>query len=138
MILVDTNVVVALADDTDDLHDGATSGLRRLRRSRFGVTAAVLAECLHLLRDGHQRRRLAGLFDKLGFEHVALEPPWWADLFAWLDDYADHRPDLADAQLVVLCAREPAHRVWTYDREFKDIWRLPNGKRVPLVAEGTA
>lgn len=136
MILVDTNVVVGLLDERDALHERALAGLRRQRRARFGVTTAVLAECLYLLPAGHERRRLAGLFAKLGFDHVELAPPWWDDLFAWLDDYAEHRPDLADAQLVVLCARESTHRVWTYDREFKDVWRLPNGKRVPLTGDG--
>jgi predicted nucleic acid-binding protein len=126
-------VLVALVDAGDDLHGRARAGLRALKRERFGITSAVLAESLFLLPRIHERCRLAALLDELAFVHVELEPPWWPDLFRWLDQYAEHEPDLADAQLTLLCDRDARRRVWTFDNEFKDVWRLSNGKPIPLA-----
>jgi hypothetical protein len=55
------------------------------------------------------------------------------DALAWLLRYAEHEPDWADAFLVCVSAREPGCKVWSYDREFKTIWRRPDGTRVPLA-----
>jgi predicted nucleic acid-binding protein len=64
---------------------------------------------------------------------VELEPPWWKEVFDWLDRYAEHEPDFADAQLAVISGRNRTDRVWTYDREFRDIWRRPDGSKIPVL-----
>lgn len=58
----------------------------------------------------------------------------WAEVFAWLARYAEHEPDFADAHLAALCGRDSHLKVWTYDREFRDMWRRPDGTRIPLAA----
>jgi predicted nucleic acid-binding protein len=135
MILVDSTPLVALCDRSDALHDRATGDLDRLRRARFVVSNAVLAEVVHLLVGRRSRERLAALVEQLP---IAA----WSDdraresrtaAFRWLERYAEHRPDWADAILVVASANDPKARVWTYDSEFTTTWRRPDGTRVPLA-----
>jgi predicted nucleic acid-binding protein len=133
MILLDTSVLVALVDERDRLHALAKRELKRLEKSELGVTSAVLAECLFLLPAVYLRRRLSFLLERVGAVAVHLEFPWWTEVFSWLDEYAEHEPDFADAELVVLSGRDPSHTVWTYDREFRDVWRRPDGSKIPLL-----
>jgi hypothetical protein len=56
-------------------------------------------------------------------------------VFGWLERYADHEPDWADGELVVLSERIAGTKVWTYDTEFWKIWRSFKGKRVPLFVD---
>jgi predicted nucleic acid-binding protein len=131
MILLDTNVLVALVDERDHLHGRAKRDLGKLA-GPFGVLSVVLAEACFLLEEGYLRGRLSMLLERLPAVPTEPEAPWWADVFAWLDDYADQSPDLCDALLVTLAHRSQA-RVWTYDSEFVKVWRLPGGKRVPTI-----
>jgi predicted nucleic acid-binding protein len=133
VILVDTNVLVGLVDHEDDLHVRASRDLRRLRRGPFGVTSAVLAECVFLLPEAHLLERLAFLLRRLPFSPVELPAPWWQAVFGWIARYADHEPDLADAQLVLLASTTSNARIWTYDREFRTTWRTPDGDAPPLA-----
>jgi hypothetical protein len=57
----------------------------------------------------------------------------WTEIFRWLDKYSEYEPDWADAYLAVLCGRDSTHKVWTYDIEFRTIWRRPNGTRIPTA-----
>lgn len=131
MILVDTNVLVALVDEKDRLHGRATRDLGKLT-APFGVISAVLVEACFLLEQPYQRGRLSLLLERIKAEPAEPDPPWWPDVFGWLAAYAEHVPDLCDAQLVTLAGRSN-WRVWTYDAEFTNVWRLPNGRRVPLA-----
>ena len=133
MILVDTNVLVALVEERERLHAVAKRDLKRFERRDLGVTTAVLTECAFLLSADYLRRRLAFLLEQLAMVTVELEPPWWQEVFDWLDRYAEHEPDFADAQLAVISGRNRTDRVWTYDREFRDIWRRPDGSKIPLL-----
>jgi hypothetical protein len=81
------------------------------------------------------RRRLEYLLEALAMQPIELPALWWQDVFAWAQRYAEHEPDLADAQLAVLCSRDASHRVWIYDKEFSTTWRLPNGKPIPVVGK---
>ena len=133
MILVDTNVLVALADERDALHGQASRDARSLGRGPFGVTSLVLGEVCFLLPDRYLRSRLRFMLEHLPIEPVEPGPPWWPAVFAWLERYADHDPDLADAQLAVLSAEIPSAQVWTYDREFRTVWKRPDGTAIPLA-----
>ena len=132
MILVDTNVLVALVDEKDRLHARAARDLAKLA-APFGVTSAVLVEACFLLEQPYLRGRLSLLLERIAAEPVEPDSPWRSDVFGWLAAYAEHVPDLCDAQLVTLAGHKN-WRVWTYDAEFTDIWRLPNGRKVPLAA----
>jgi predicted nucleic acid-binding protein len=134
MILVDTNVLVALVDEGDALHRKAKRDLKSLRREPMRVTSLVLGETCFLLPDLYLRQRLRLLLGRLAIAPVELSPPWWDDVFTWLERYADHEPDLADAQLAALSAEVSGCRVWTYDRDFRTIWRRLDGTEIPLAA----
>ena len=131
MILVDTNVLVALIDERDRLHAKARRDLRKLK-GPYAIVSAVLSECCFLLPQGYQRQRLAHLLTHLHFEPIEPEAPWWDDIFDWLARYAEHEPDLGDAMLVLLASRHDMP-VWTYDAEFRKLWRKNDGKPVRVV-----
>ena len=133
MILIDTNVLVALVDERDAMHDVAGRDLKRFYTAGLAVTSLVLGEALFLLPKRYQRQRLALLLERLRPEPLELESPWWAEVFAWIDRFAEHEPDLADAQLVAVVSRDPRHSVWTYDREFRNVWRKPDGSALSVV-----
>ena len=78
------------------------------------------------------------MLDRLAIALVELPSPWWDDVFDWLERYAEHDPDLADAQLAVLCSKKSDYRVWTYDKEFQSVWRRLDGSRIPLATKALA
>lgn len=131
MILIDTNVLVALVDERDRLHTRATRDLGKLK-GPFGVLGVVLSEACFLLEDDYLRQRVSMLLERL--PAVAIEPstPWWNDVFAWLHRYAEHTPDLCDALLITQSSRTRAP-IWTYDTEFKTVWRNLDGRKVHLA-----
>jgi predicted nucleic acid-binding protein len=132
MILVDTNVLVALVDERDQLHERASRDLRRARGKALLTMDAVLAEAFFLLPRAAVRRRLRFLLGTLAIGRITLADPWEDDVFGWLERYASHEPDFADALLVVAVSRETRWRVWTYDGEFRTTWRRMDGTRIVL------
>lgn len=131
MILLDTNVVVALVDERDQLHARAKRDLRTLS-GPFGLTSVVLSESCFLLPQRHLRQRLRFLLDRLGASPVDLDPPRWSEIFDWLARYAQHDPDWCDAELVVVAAHGGSS-IWTYDSEFRTLWRAPDGRSLTVV-----
>jgi uncharacterized protein len=134
MILIDTNVLVALVDEGDRLHARARRDLRKLE-GPFSTTEAVLSEACFLLTQGYSRQRVRGLIERLPVDVASLAHSDWSAVFDWLGKYAEHEPDLCDAILVVL-GRRLQSRIWTYDREFRTLWRDPDGK--PLRVLGSS
>lgn len=131
MILVDTNVLVALADERDALHRRAKADLEKLR-GPFALSSVVLAEACFLAPAPHLRMRMQHLIERLPLGIVELPQASWATVFAWLARFADHTPDLCDAQLCVLASEHDAS-LWSYDREFRTLWRSPEGKALRVV-----
>lgn len=135
MILVDAGPLVALCDRRDARAPLARRHLKKLASQRFAVCEAVLVEtCFHLAEHFH-RQRLRTLLEELDAAPTAetgsLE--FRGEVFEWLARYADHDPDWSDACLAVLSGRHPDCRVWTYDREFRSIWRRPDGSAIALA-----
>jgi predicted nucleic acid-binding protein len=135
MILVDTNVLVALVDPRDGLHSRAVADLKKLIKKPLAVTTAVLVEACFALPSRHHRARLRAVLREFGIKNVASSPAEAEDVFAWLDRYHEHEPDWADGHLAVLSGLDKTARVWTYDREFTKVWRRPDGTRVPLATK---
>lgn len=129
MILVDTNVLVALVLPKDPLHTRAKIDLKRLVRQEMRVLDGVMTETCFLLRKAAERDRLNDLLFALRARPQS--DPTWSRIFPWLSRYAEHEPDWVDAVLVSLASRE--QRVWTYDEEFTTVWRRMDGSRVPLA-----
>lgn len=135
--LVDTNILIALVDRSDALHTRAARDLAKLAKADFRVTSAVLTEAVFALPKPDQRGRLALLLDRLVIANPAIgdELGLRRSVFAWLARYADHDPDYADAELCVIAGHDRRARIWTYDSEFKNVWRKPDGRRLLLVGQ---
>jgi len=135
MILIDTTPLVALCDPRDSLNKTALKHLKLLTKAQLAVCEPVLAEvCFHLSAPS-QRNRLQRVLEAF---HVMPAPvvdahALWKEVFDWLQKYSEHEPDWADAYLAVLAGRDRRHKVWTYDVEFRTIWRRPDGSAIPMA-----
>lgn len=137
MILIDTGPLVALCDARDSRHHLAVRRLATLAKQPLATCDAVVAEACFHLPHRVQRERLGAFLRDLQIEPApALQDSRFrAEVFAWLLKYADHEPDWADACLAVLAGHDRDARVWTYDVEFRAIWRRPDGSAVPLAVK---
>src|SRR5262245_29665147 len=133
MTLVDTGPLVALIDPRDGLHRRSRADLAKMTDPSFLVTVPVLTETLFHLSTRVARRKLRALFQELGVSVREIADSTIAASMDWLDLYADHEPDFADAVTVILSSKIQGSLVWTYDREFQTIWRRPDGLAVPLA-----
>ena len=133
MTLVDTGALVALIDPRDGLHRRARKDLAKLTDPLLLVTVPVLGETFFHLRSRVARRKLRALLDELEVSIREVAASTLDASMDWMDRYADHEPDLADAVLVVLSSELEGSRVWTYDREFRTTWRRPDGSAIPLA-----
>jgi predicted nucleic acid-binding protein len=132
--LVDTGPLVALLDERDGLHGRAARELDLAPRPRL-LCAPVVVETLHLLGAGGYPARLRAILDE-GVMRLEAGPPWPVAAlrcFEWMDRYADHEPDLADAFLVAWYEAESGARIWSFDPEFKTVWRTSKGRSLRLV-----
>ena len=137
MILIDTTPLVALCDARDSRHRTATKHLEGLAAATFGTCEAVLMEaCFHLPHRA-QRQRLRAVLEacEIGALPGTDERGFWLDVLEWLGKYAEHEPDWADGCIAVLCGRDEALKVWTYDSEFRTTWRRPDGTAIPLATK---
>ena len=132
MILIDTGPLVALCDPRDRLHATAAADLRTLIRLPLVTCDAVVAEACFHLPHPVQRARLRALLDRLEVQAAAPNGRVFRDaVFEWLGQYAEHEPDWADGCLAVLSGDDRQLKVWTYDREFRAVWRRPDGTVIP-------
>lgn len=133
-VLIDTGPLVALVDTRDRLHERALRELDLLRGPLW-LGLPSLTEACFLLGSAHLRRRLDALLDR---EVVQLTAPKSIEgttrrSMKWLDRYAEHSPDFADAFLVCWAEGDASSAVWTFDREFSTTWRTLGGKKVRLA-----
>jgi predicted nucleic acid-binding protein len=136
LILIDTTPLVALCDPRDGLHRRALRDLARVKLEPIVVCEAILTEACFLLPHAVQRQRLFRLLRELPVRDFTGErDPVWPAVSDWLEKYADHGPDWADASPVVLASQTKSAKVWTYDTEFWTTWRGPDGKRVSLFVD---
>jgi predicted nucleic acid-binding protein len=135
MILLDTNVLVALVDPRDPLRPRVERDLPRLHRAGLVVTLPVLTESLHFLPGRALREQLVDVLVTLAVRVMSPLPDLRL-ILSWLIRYADSAPDFTDAYLVAVTATQKRMRVWTYDHEFSTIWRRPDGSKVPLAMQG--
>lgn len=134
MILVDTAPLVAIVDPRDALHSTALKHLGALAPAGLWVCEAILTEACFHLPHRMQRERLRAALDEFYIDSLPTsDAGFWSDVFAWLGKYADHEPDWADGCIAVLCGHHKRLKVWTYDPEFRTIWRRPDGKAIPLA-----
>jgi predicted nucleic acid-binding protein len=138
MILLDSNVLIALCEPRDQLHRKAVAHLEVLRRHELATIESVLCETSFGLPHSYQRDRLRDVLSAFGISIMHLEPSQMpSEVLAWLNNYADHEPDWADACIAVHTGADRKLKVWTYDQEFATLWRRPDGSRIPLAARLT-
>ena len=135
MILIDTTPLVALCDPRDSLNKTALKHMQTLAKSGFAICEPVLTEVSFHLQAPSQRARLQQTLERFHVHAIQVEDPQvlWREIFEWLQKYSEHDPDWADGYLAVLCGRDRKYKVWTYDTEFRTIWRKPNGSPIPLA-----
>ena len=135
MTLIDTGPLVALCDPRDSLNRTAPRHLKALAKSPLGACDPVMTEvCFHLAAPS-QRMRLQQTLERLNVLPMPVEgvQSLWNDVFDWLNRYADHEPDWADGYLAVLSGLDRKIKIWTYDVEFRTVWRRPDGSAIPLA-----
>lgn len=123
MILLDTNVLIAIVNSADGLHMRAMQELENFE-GPFFTCAAVLTESFHMLQRPSLRARLIGFVSEAPVAQLEPAAGSWPRIFAWLERYQEHRPDFADAVLVQLLQTHKRANVWTFDREFSTIWGM--------------
>jgi uncharacterized protein len=132
-VLVDTGPLVALLDDRDALHRRALREARQIRVPAL-VGVPVLTEALHFLRDPLTRSRLAVAFKRGSLQLVGQTSVAHVEAaLTWLDRFADRSPDFADAYLVAWAASDSGVSIWTFDTEFRTVWRTASGRSVRLT-----
>jgi predicted nucleic acid-binding protein len=136
VILLDTNVLVALCDGRDPHHSHVTEDIARFGTQPLLLTSLVLTETGHFLQHRSQRARLREVLQRFKIQPypVTDDGQLWDQVFQWVMKYADQSPDFVDAFLVILSHRDRKVKIWTYDSEFWTIWRRPDGSAVPLAA----
>ena len=134
-VLVDTGPLVALHDEHDNLHDRAVEDLSRIKGPRL-VCLPVLTETVHLLDSPIHVKRLEASIER-DVVRLGLPVRWEevvATAFRWMDRYHEHEPDFTDAFLVAWVDADPSMAIWTFDKEFRNLWRTPSGKRPRMAA----
>ena len=134
MIITDTGPVVALINRRDQFHAWALESLKMMKEP-LHTCEAVLTEAFFRL--AHVPRGQDQLLDLLT-EPDLIALTWRLDINraqvkAIIKKYFDTPASLADACLVSMAASLRSSLIWTTDRHF-EIYRLPGGKKIPLLA----
>jgi predicted nucleic acid-binding protein len=138
MIILDANVWVALVDEEDALNARVLNDISRLRRGPMRTIESALSEACHLCTGELFLERLVEIMEQLNV--TPLEEnlrPRWRDIFQWMVKYKSHQPDWTDAELAVISSHHSHVRIWTYDKEFRTIWRRIDGTKIPLAVDST-
>jgi uncharacterized protein len=133
-VLLDTSVIVALLDRSDDAHEGCAEALRALEAPLL-TCEAVIAESCYLLRNLSGAPEavidnvIAGIF-QIPFQ-LSRECPGVRHI---LRKYRDRKIDLADACLIRLAEEFGTGEILTLDKDFA-IYRWGRNKAFRLLPE---
>ncbi|MPQ98468.1 PIN domain-containing protein [Modestobacter sp. I12A-02628] len=119
MILVDTNVIVALANGRDDLHGVAVELVAGLPTEVLLVPPTVVAEVCYLLGERVSPRSEAQFLRSFAAGELQLAELWPVDLVRMAElteQYADLGLGGTDASVVAIAERLGIERVATFDR----------------------
>ena len=135
MILLDTGPVVALCDPRDGLNRIALRDLERVSRDPLVLCTPVMTEVCFLLSHAVHRARLERMIGELSIRAYRDDDAagLWGEVFRWMADYREHEPDWSDGYLAVISGKNRHCKLWTYDREFRTIWRRPDSTAIPLA-----
>lgn len=123
MILLDTNVLVAIVNPADGHYRRVMQELPKVT-GPFYTCEAVLTESFHLLGRPNLRARLIDFVAQAPVGQLEAREGSWPDIFSWLERYQEHSPDFTDAVLVHLLSTHKRAKIWTFDHEFSTIWGM--------------
>lgn len=130
-VLVDAGPLVALLNANDAAHATCTAIAKELPRPLL-TTWIVLAEAAWLLqRTTEGPLRLLRLVEGAVVTCPELDSQAPTAMAAYLEKYADLKPQLADVSLLYLAERENISTVFTLDRRDFSVYRIEQNK--PLV-----
>lgn len=131
---MDTGPLVALFEPRHRLRPRALDELGRAPEPRL-VCPSLLTEAFYLLGSSAADRVLASV-EREVFQ-LAPSSKWEVlgmRALSWMQRYESSEPDFNDAFLVAWYEQEPGAKIWTFDAEFRDVWRTSRGKPIKLVA----
>lgn len=93
MILVDSNVLIALVDERDHLHGRAAKDAEHLSRRELLLIPPVLTESCFALPMAYQRRRLHRLITglRMSCPPACCDTSLWTDAMDWMERYVDQK-----------------------------------------------
>lgn len=121
MILADTNVLVAAANQRDENHARATHLLRHIREP-VGVVQTVVAEACYLIDKYAGQEAEADLLDAFAIGElvpVPLQPPDFGRMAELVRQYADLHLGGTDASVVAAAERLRITVIATFDNHFR-------------------
>lgn len=137
-VLADTGPIVAILNRRDQFHDTCTQALRDIPGPLF-TCWPVLTEAAWLLgRGAHPAEHLQQLVKIIDSGFLSLLPLSHEDaipLGTILKKYRDIHPQLADAALVHLAARDGFDTLFTLDQRDFCVYRLPKGRMFRLLPD---
>ena len=123
MILLDTNVLIAIVNPADGHYRRVMQELPKVKGPYF-TCEAVLTESFHMLARPNLRARLIDFVAEAPVGQLEAPEGSWPDIFAWLEHYQEHSPDFTDAVLADLLSRHKRAKIWTFDHEFSSNWGM--------------
>jgi predicted nucleic acid-binding protein len=129
VLIVDTGVLLAAADDADPDHDACASLLEQ-EDGPFVTTGLVVAEAGYLIDRQLGPAAEASFYRSIADGDLrveALEPADWMRIAALIDEYGDLPLGGTDASLVVLIERHAADRIATLDHRHFSVVRPSTG-----------
>lgn len=130
-VLVDTGPIVAVLNRRDQYHQACVDALHEMPGPLF-TCWPVITEAAWLLGQGfHGPEHLQRLINSIDSGFLVLLPLATQDALpvaTILKKYRDLRPQLADAALVHLAARDGLDTVFTLDQRDFSVYRLPRGR----------
>lgn len=129
MLIVDTGVLLASADEGDPDHQACRELLERERRP-FRTTPLVVAETCHLIDRQLGPAAEAAFVRSIAAGDLVVEPlsrEDWARIADLIEQYADLPLGATDASLVVLVERHGVDRIATIDHRHFSVVR-PYGR----------
>ena len=135
-VLVDTGPIVAILNRRDQYHAACVGALHDMPGPLFTCWPVITEAAWLLGQDAHTPKNLQSLMDSINSGFLALLPLASEDaapIGSILKKYQDIKPQLADAALVHLAARNGMDTVFTLDQRDFSVYRLPKGRTFRIL-----
>lgn len=132
---MDTGPLVAILSPADEHHEICVNTLRQMPGPLLSCWP-VITEAAWLLRSSPRAvRQLLGSIDGSFLELLPLAGAEAESVAAVMKQYEDLRPQLADAALVHLAARERIDTIFTLDQRDFSIYRSGRNRKFRIVPD---